>query len=80
MLKSQNYSSLENQFLLAMPQLSSYFEDSVTYLWKHTAEAVGMIINKPLQYTETDIFGELEIKCREQKSVIQRQVLSGSPC
>ena len=63
MLKSQNYSSLENQFLLAMPQLGgSYFEDSVTYLWKHTAEgAIGIVINKPLQYTEMDIFKELEI-------------------
>ena len=82
MLKSQNYSSLENQFLLAMPQLGgSYFEDSVTYLWKHTEEgAIGIVINKPLQYTEMDIFKELKIKCiEEQKSVIQRQVLSGGP-
>ena len=78
MLKSQNYSSLENQFLLAMHQLGgSYFEDSVTYLWKHTPEgAIGIVINKPLQYTEMDIFKELEIKCEEeQKSVIPRQVL-----
>ena len=82
MFRSQNYSSLENQFLLAMPQLGgSYFEDSVTYLWKHTEEgAIGIVINKPLQYTEMDIFKELEIKCiEEQKSVIQRQVLSGGP-
>ena len=62
MLKSQNYSSLENQFLLAMPQLGgSYFEDSVTYLWKHTAEgAIGIVINKPLQYTEMDNLGTRE--------------------
>ena len=82
MFRSQNYSSLENQFLLAMPQLGgSYFEDSVTYLWKHTEEgAIGIVINKPLQYTEMDIFKELKSKCiEEQKSVIQRQVLSGGP-
>ena len=79
MFRSQNYSSLENQFLLAMPQLGgSYFEDSVTYLWKHTEEgAIGIVINKPLQYTEMDIFKELKIKCiEEKKSIIQRQVLS----
>ena len=82
MRKSQNYSSLENQFLLAMPQLGgSYFEDSVTYLWKHTAEgAIGIVVNKPLQFTEMDIFKELEIECIEkQKAAIQRQVLSGGP-
>ena len=50
---------LENQFLIAMPQLTdSYFAHTVTYLWKHNEEgALGIIINKPLQACA--IVGEL---------------------
>ena len=52
---------LENQFLIAMPQLSgSYFEKSMTYLWKHNADgALGIVINKPLKASVADIFEEL---------------------
>ena len=46
---------LENQFLIAMPQmLDSYFTNTVTYLWKHNEEgALGIVINKPLKTLQT---------------------------
>ena len=78
-----NTCSLENQFLLAMPQLDgSYFADSVTYLWKHNKDgAIGIVINKPLQLSEVDIFDELAIDydAEQQRMTIQRQVVSGGP-
>ncbi len=74
--------SLENQFLVAMPQLAgSYFGSSVTYLWKHDdSGAIGIVVNKPLQASVADIFEELEIRSEAgERYFRERQVLAGGP-
>jgi putative transcriptional regulator len=73
---------LENQFLIAMPQmLDSYFTNTVTYLWKHNEEgALGIVINKPLKACVADIFAELDIICSTENSLFrERPVLAGGP-
>jgi len=73
---------LENQFLIAMPQmLDSYFTNTVTYLWKHNEEgALGIVINKPLKTCVADIFDELDILCSTEDSLFrERPVLAGGP-
>jgi putative transcriptional regulator len=73
---------LENQFLIAMPQmLDSYFANTVTYLWKHNEQgALGIVINKPLQACISDIFDELEIDCAVAEGPFREQhVLAGGP-
>ncbi len=75
-------SSLENQFLIAMPQLmDSYFANTVTYLWKHNEEgALGIVINKPLQACVSDIFDELDIVCDVDEAKFHMEhVLAGGP-
>ena len=83
MSERNNTNSLENHFLIAMPQLDgSYFADTVTYLWKHNEDgAIGIVINKPLKLREADIFDKLEIDygVEQQQMAIQRQVVSGGP-
>ncbi len=79
-IESQSY--LENQFLIAMPQLlDPYFANTVTYLWRHNEEgALGIVINKPLQARITDIFDELDIECSVgEKELKQQHVLAGGP-
>lgn len=73
---------LENQFLIAMPQMQdSYFANTVTYLWKHNADgALGIIINKPLRSTVADLFDELGIVCSIDDGPFREQlVLTGGP-
>ena len=73
---------LENQFLIAMPQmLDTYFTNTVTYLWKHNEEgALGIVINKPLKACVADIFAELNILCSTEDSLFREQpVLAGGP-
>ena len=73
---------LENQFLIAMPQMTdSYFANTVTYLWKHNAQgALGIVINKPLQACIADIFDELDIVCDVENGPFRNQhVLAGGP-
>ncbi len=73
---------LENQFLIAMPQMvDSYFSNTVTYLWKHNNDgALGIVINKPLRACVADIFDELEIESNiEEGPFRERPVLAGGP-
>ena len=72
---------LENQFLIAMPQLADpYFANTVTYLWRHNEEgALGIVINKPLQASIADIFDELDIVCPTAGAFRQEHVLAGGP-
>lgn len=82
MTTENSHSYLENQFLIAMPQLADpYFANTVTYLWRHNEEgALGIVINKPLQACIADIFDELDIECSAGEREFQEQhVLAGGP-
>ena len=75
-------SYLENQFLIAMPQMEdSYFANTVTYLWKHNDDgALGIVINKPLEVCIADIFDELQIECSIEEGPFRKgAVLAGGP-
>ncbi len=79
---SQTTGYLEDQFLIAMPQLADpYFAHTVTYLWRHNEEgALGIVINKPLQASVADIFNELDIVCPVGAGAFrQEHVLAGGP-
>jgi len=79
---SNSPSYLENQFLVAMPQMEdSYFANTVTYLWKHNDNgALGIVINKPLHACVADIFDELEIECSVKEGHFRKEaVLAGGP-
>lgn len=82
MNETNNSSYLENQFLIAMPQMEdSYFANTVTYLWKHNDDgALGIVINKPLEASVADIFDELEIEYSIKEGPFRREaVLAGGP-
>jgi putative transcriptional regulator len=82
MSSKENQNSLEDQFLIAMPQLQDpYFARSVTYIWKHNNEgALGIVVNKPMKATVADIFKELEIVCSVDEEPFKHQrVLAGGP-
>ncbi|MCI5105324.1 MAG: YqgE/AlgH family protein [Pseudomonadales bacterium] len=82
MSDSSNTGYLEDQFLIAMPQLADpYFANTVTYLWRHNEEgALGIVINKPLQASVADIFEELDIVCSVGEMLFKHEhVLAGGP-
>ena len=82
MSESELENSLEDQLLIAMPQLADpYFANTVTYVWKHSSEgALGIVINKPLNISVADIFDELEIDCQVDEAPFKkRMVLAGGP-
>ena len=74
------YTSLKNQFLIAMPNLlDPHFARSVSYILEHNEEgAMGVIINHPLDINMSDLLEHLEIKTSDD-FVGELPILSGGP-
>lgn len=75
-----NYNSLQQIFLIAMPQLQedSVFKQSVIYLWEYNAEgAKGVIINKPMKPLLGDLLRHLSIPVQDQRAEIHPMLLGG---
>ena len=86
--------SLENQLLIAMPEIGdAYFNKTVTYICEHNEEgAMGLIINLPVKLTLSDLLSQLDsdddintidensrIQADEYQNKLQQLVLSGGP-
>ncbi len=75
------FTSLKNQFLIAMPSLlDPYFFRSVTYLCEHTKDgAMGIIINQPLLNCRLgDVLEQIGIRT-DYPEVANRLVFNGGP-
>lgn len=77
--KTQKFTSLRNQFLIAMPGLEdSLFTQSVTYICDHNEHgAMGVIVNHPIGITLGDVFDQLGIETLS--SMRDAPVLAGGP-
>jgi len=71
---------LSNQFLIAMPGLADpNFHHTVTYLCQHSDEgAMGIVINRPLDITLSEVFEHMEIKA-DAPEVLDTPVHFGGP-
>jgi len=75
------FSSLTDQFLIAMPGLNDRnFHHSVTYIVEHTEKgAMGIVINHPLEMTLADMLAQLEIEPKLPATLLQRPLYLGGP-
>jgi len=74
---SNQSSSLQNHFLIAMPQmLDPNFSGSLTYLCEHNEQgAMGIIINRPSNLRLNGIFEQLDLSLEGEN----RTVYAGGP-
>lgn len=72
--------SLENHFLIAMPQLkNSLFGDTVSVVCQHTVEgAIALVINKTLPQTIAEIFKQMDLPAEGLKNP-EKEILFGGP-
>jgi putative transcriptional regulator len=70
---------LRDHFLLAMPRLSEgIFSQSITYICEHgESGAMGIVINRPLDLSVSEIFEHLQISTRRDFSDVP--VMAGGP-
>jgi putative transcriptional regulator len=68
--KTRSGDSLRNHFLLAMPRLTEgIFAQSITYICEHgETGAMGIVINRPLELSVSEIFEHLQIRARQDFS------------
>lgn len=73
-------SGLGNQLLIAMPGMADpNFHESVTLICEHNAEgALGIIINRPLDLTLSDLLEQLSLEAPD-RATAEAPVLSGGP-
>ena len=73
-------SYLEQQFLIAMPGLEDpNFSRGVTLLCQHNDEgALGITINRPSEFTLSELLSQVGLRCREQRLAGLR-VFDGGP-
>jgi putative transcriptional regulator len=71
---------LSNQLLIAMPGMADpNFSQTVTLICEHSASgALGLIINKPLPMTLSEVFGQLALGSRDA-ALTDQIVLKGGP-
>lgn len=72
--------SLQNNFLIAMPNLKDpFFERSVTYICEHNEEgAMGLVINQPLDINVAGLLEQVDIAVTNS-SLESIQVFAGGP-
>lgn len=74
------HTSLTHHFLTAMPGMDDpYFFHAVAYICEHTADgAVGIMINRPIEFTLGQVFGQVNITCADPE-INNIPVLFGGP-
>ena len=79
-MNSMIKTSLENHFLIAMPQLKdSLFGDTVSVVCQHSTEgAIALVINKTLPQTLGEVFEQMELPSEGLKNPDQ-SILFGGP-
>lgn len=71
---------LNNQFLIAMPGLQDpNFFQTVIYVCEHNEKgAMGLVLNKPTQYSLGELFDQMDLKCLDPQ-LAQKPLLIGGP-
>jgi putative transcriptional regulator len=77
---SSELTSLNNQLLIAMPSLlDPAFGKTVVYVCEHNSQgAVGLIINRPLNYQLSYVFDQMDIKATSSSSQ-EKPLMFGGP-
>lgn len=72
--------NLDQQLLIAMPGLEDpNFTRGVTLMCQHNADgALGIVINRPSNFTVMDVLAQLGMNCRDP-IIAQQPVLEGGP-
>lgn len=73
--------SLANQFLIAMPDMTNpYFSHTVSYICEHNEDgAMGFVINRPMGITVGELLEQTEIHYTPSCKNNERQVFFGGP-
>ena len=56
---------LQGQFLIAMPQLEDYFQNTVVYMCEHNEQgSMGLVINQPTDLSIAELYSAMNLYLR----------------
>jgi putative transcriptional regulator len=63
---------LQGQFLIAMPQLEDYFQNTVVYMCEHNEQgSMGLVINQPTDLSIAELYSKMNFM---MKTVLSHKI------
>ena len=71
---------LQGQFLIAMPQLEDYFQNTVVYMCEHNEQgSMGLVINQPTALSIAELYSKMNFMMKNDRTFSNELVLAGGP-
>ena len=71
---------LQGQFLIAMPQLEDYFQNTVVYMCEHNEQgSMGLVINQPTDLSIAELYSKMNFMMKNDRTFSNELVLAGGP-
>ena len=71
---------LQGQFLIAMPQLEDYFQNTVVYMCEHNEQgSMGLVINQPTDLSIAELYSKMNFMMK-MTALSNELVLAGGRC
>lgn len=69
---------LQGQFLIAMPQLEDYFQNTVVYMCEHNEQgSMGLVINQPTDLSIAELYSKMNFMMKNDRTFSNELVLAG---
>ena len=60
---------LQGQFLIAMPQLEDYFQNTVVYMCEHNEQgSMGLVINQPTDLSIAELYSKMNFMMKNDRT------------
>ena len=67
---------LQGQFLIAMPQLEDYFQNTVVYMCEHNEQgSMGLVINQPTDLSIAELYSKMNFMMKNDRTFSNELVL-----
>ena len=71
---------LQGEFLIAMPQLEDYFQNTVVYMCEHNEQgSMGLVINQPTDLSIAELYSKMNFMMKNDRTFSNELVLAGGP-
>ena len=72
---------LQGQFLIAMPQLEDYFQNTVVYMCEHNEQgSMGLVINQPTDLSIAELYSKMNFMMKNTALLAMNLCLRVGQC
>ena len=72
---------LQGQFLIAMPQLEDYFQNTVVYMCEHNEQgSMGLVINQPTDLSIAELYSKMNFMMKNDRTFSEEYCNNRKKC